>query len=287
MKNRIMKMSNKKITTSFGSKIGIMVLLLSPYFLFAQQTREQEREIRASREYLSEAQQGLQKDKFAEAEADYRKAISLNPQSEVAKYNLGTAYYEKEKNAEALLRFKQSAKSATTKAEKHRAFHNLGNTFMNERKYQEAVAAYKDALRNNPDDDQTRYNLALAKDMLEKNPPPEDNEDNEQEQEQEQEQNENDPQNQDNKDQEESGSEREDGDEDEQEGNQENEGNQPNKPLEEEGEKPQQQQQVPGQLSPQQIKSLLEAMNNEEKKVQEKINAEKQKGVKVKSDKDW
>ena len=284
-----MKMSNKKITTSFGSKIGTMVLLLSPYFLFAQQTREQEREIRASREYLSEAQQALQKDKFAEAEADYRKAISLNPQSEVAKYNLGTAYYEKEKNAEALLRFKQSAKSATTKAEKHRAFHNLGNTFMNERKYQEAVAAYKDALRNNPDDDQTRYNLALAKDMLEKNPPPPD-------------QNEKDQDNQDNKDQDQKDQDNQDQENQDQDNQEQNEGDkgeekedkqgdeeksEPNQPKEEEGDKPQQQQQVPGQLSPQQVKSLLEAMNNEEKKVQDKINAEKAKGAKVKSDKDW
>lgn|SRR5690554_3091471 len=274
------------IQSKFLGGILPIYFLLVPFVIFSQ-SKEQRKEIRAAQNYLSEAQQSLQKEKFAEAEADFRQAISLNPKSEVAKYNLGTAYYEKEKNEEAMLRFHQAATTATTKSEKHKAFHNLGNTFMNAKKYQEAVAAYKDALRNNPHDDETRYNLALAKDMLEKNPPPEDNEDNEQEQEQEQEQNENDPQNQDNKDQEESGSEREDGDEDEQEGNQENEGNQPNKPLEEEGEKPQQQQQVPGQLSPQQIKSLLEAMNNEEKKVQEKINAEKQKGVKVKSDKDW
>ena len=43
----------------------------------------------------------------------------------------------------------------------------------------------------------------------------------------------------------------------------------------------------PGQLSPQQIKNLLEAMNNQEQKVQEKMNAEKQKGVKIKTEKDW
>jgi hypothetical protein len=47
------------------------------------------------------------------------------------------------------------------------------------------------------------------------------------------------------------------------------------------------QQQQPGKLSPQQIKSLLEAMNNQEKKVQEKINAKKAKGPKVKAAKDW
>ncbi|WNH14145.1 hypothetical protein [Thalassobellus suaedae] len=43
----------------------------------------------------------------------------------------------------------------------------------------------------------------------------------------------------------------------------------------------------PGQMSPQQMKNLLEAMNNQEQKVQEKMNAEKMKGVKIQTDKDW
>ena len=259
-----------------------LMLLLFPIVTFSQQTKDQRKEFRAAQNHLSEAQQSLQKEKFAEAEADYRQAISLNPKNEVAKYNLGTAYYEKEKNAEAMLRFHQAATTATTKAEKHNAFHNLGNTFMNAKKYQEAVAAYKDALRNNPHDDETRYNLALAKDMLEKNPPPPEDND-EDNQDQDKEENEKDQQNQDNQEDKEGDS--EDRQEDNQEGNEDK--GEPNQPLEEDGEQPQQQQPVPGQLSPQQVKSLLEAMNNEEKKVQEKINAEKQKGVKVKSDKDW
>ncbi len=283
-------MVKNKISTTICFKIGILLLIMFPYSLNAQQTEEQTRELRASSKYLSEAQQSLQKEKFAEAEADYRKAIALNPKSEVAKYNLGTAYYGKEKNAEALLRFKQAATTATTKAEKHRAFHNLGNTLMNEKNYQAAVAAYKDALRNNPNDDQTRYNLALAKDMLEKNPPPPDDQNDQDNQNQDQDNQDQENQDQNNEDENDgdSGDTNEDeskGDEDKQEADKD-EGEQ-GEPKEEEGDKPQQQQQVPGQLSPQQVKSLLEAMNNEEKKVQEKINAEKEKGAKVKSDKDW
>lgn len=287
--------SQKKIANLNLGKIILLVLLMAPFLTFSQQSKEEQKELKAAKEYLSEAQQALQKNKFAEAEADYRKAISLNPKSEVAKYNLGTAYYGKEKNAEAMLRFKQAATTATSKADKHRAFHNLGNTFMNEKKYQEAVSAYKDALRNNPNDDETRYNLALAKDMLEKNPPPpedKDDKDKDNQDKQEQEKDQKDQQNKDNDDKKEGdkGDEKEDKDkgdqkEDKQKGDEDK--GEPNKPKEEEGDKPQQQQQVPGQLSPQQVKSLLEAMNNEEKKVQDKINAEKQKGVKVKSDKDW
>ena len=68
------------------------------------------------------------------------------------------------------------------------------------------------------------------------------------------------------------------------EGN-ENEDN--GKPEEPKDKKQQQPPTEPGKLSPQQVKNLLEAMNNEEKKVQEKINAKKQKGTKVKPEKDW
>ncbi len=256
-----------------------------------QQTKEQKKELKAAQDFLSEAQHSLQKNEFPPAEADYRKAISLNPKSETAKYNLGTAYYGKEKNAEAMLRFKQAATTATEKSEKHKAFHNLGNTYMNEKKYSEAVEAYKNALRNNPNDDETRYNLALAKDMLEKNPPPPQDKDDKNKDKKDQDKK--DQQNQDNKNKDgDKGNEKENKDkgdqkEDKKEGDKDKDQGKPDKPKEEEGDKPQQQQPVPGQLSPQQVKSLLEAMNNEEKKTQDKINAEKQKGAKVKSDKDW
>ena len=281
--------SHIKISKFKLGKIILLVLMMISFSTFAQQTKEQKRELKASQNYLSEAQQSLQKNEFVAAEADYRQAISLNPKSETAKYNLGTAYYGKEKNAEAMLRFKQAAASATTKTDKHLAFHNLGNTFMNEKKYTEAVEAYKNALRNNPNDDETRYNLALAKEMLDKNPPPpDDKDDKNQDQNKDKDQ---DKQDQDNQNKEgEKGDQKEDKDkgeqkEDKDKGDEEDKG-QPDKPKDE-GDKPQQQQPVPGQLSPQQVKSILEAMNNEEKKVQEKMNAEKQKGVKVKSDKDW
>ncbi|MEH6764298.1 MAG: tetratricopeptide repeat protein [Aequorivita antarctica] len=271
----------------------VMILCVGIFSLnsFAQPTKEQKKELKASQNYLSEAQESLQKDEFPTAEADYRQAISLNPKSETAKYNLGTAYYGKDKNAEAMLRFKQAATTASSKNEKHKAFHNLGNTYMNEKKYTEAVESYKNALRNNPNDDETRYNLALAKDMLEKNPPPPEDKDdkNKDQNEDKKDQDKKDQQDKDDKNKEgDKGDEKEDKDKgDQKEDKKEGDQGKPDKPKDEEGDKPQQQQPVPGQLSPQQVKSLLEAMNNEEKKTQDKINAEKQKGAKVKTDKDW
>lgn len=258
------------------------------------QEKDRLKEIREAEFLLSDASEAMKKEEFPQAEADYRKSIALNPEVEIGKYNLGNAYYDKDKNDEAMSRFKQAATSAQTKAAKHKSFHNLGNTFMNAKMYQEAVEAYKSALRNNPKDDETRYNLALAKEMLEKNPPQggggDDDEEKDQEDQNEQEQNQ---ENQDDKEQEgDDGDQQEDQDQgDEKDENkegdqQENQGN-PDKPKEEQDSNQQPQQPVPGQLSPQQVKNLLEAMNNEEKKVQDKINAKKQKGAKVRSNKDW
>ena len=117
--------------------------------------------------YLQEAEDALSENDFAAAEAAYRKAIAKDPDNPTAKYNLGNLYYNKEKPSEAGERLNQAGEIADSKETKHKAFHNLGNSFMRQEKYKEAVEAYKDALRNNPNDEETRYNLALAKKMLE------------------------------------------------------------------------------------------------------------------------
>lgn len=286
--------SNFKVYNLLKIALLFVVFGMASGAVYAQEDKEKLKELKESQELLSDASLALQKEEFPSAEADYRKAIALNPADETGKYNLGTAYYGKSKNTEALNRFKQAASVAAAKPEKHKAFHNLGNTYMNEKQYAEAVEAYKNALRNNPTDDESRYNLALAKDLLEKNPPQDDNGDDENK-DQDNEDKENKDKNEDGDDKEgDDGEEKEDkdkGDEKDEnkDGDKEDEGkpDEPKDNKEGEGDKPEQQQPVPGQLSPQQVKSLLEAMNNEEKKVQDKINAQKQKGAKVKSNKDW
>ncbi len=285
-------------TIKHGKSLQHFLLLAFAMASFVGYSQENVAEIQKeeqqSNEYLSNATEQLSEGNFAPAEAEYRKAIALNPKDETGKYNLGNAYYGKDKNAEAMLRYKQAAAVATDKAQKHKAFHNLGNTYMNEKKYSEAVEAYKNALRNNPNDDETRYNLALAKDMLEKNPPQDGGGDDKNKDQDKKDQDKKDQQDpKDKKDQGDKGDEKDQKDKGDQkdenkEGDNDKDKGKPDQPKDEkEGDKPQQQQPVPGQLSPQQVKSLLEAMNNEEKKVQDKVNAEKQKGAKVKSDKDW
>ena len=131
----------------------------------------------------------------------------------------------------------------------------------------EAVLAYKNALRNNPNDDETRYNLALAKKC-----------------EEEQEQN-NDDENKDDK--EDKNDEKKDDEDknDQQDKNDENKDNQ-NKDNNK-SDQPKENKNQQSKLSPEQIKNLLKAMENAEKKVQAKVNDKKQKGTKVVSEKDW
>lgn len=250
-------------------------------------------------EALSEGATDLAGGSFAEAEVNYRKALALGERDNGA-FNLGNEYHLRGQNKEALFRFKQAARDATTYEHKHRAFHNLGNAFMKEKKYQEAVAAYKDALRNSPEDDESRYNLAVAQDLLDKNPPPpdenkddkkdqQDKQDQDQQQDQEKDgQNQDDPsdndQDQDKNDQGENQNENEG---DDQKDSNKDQGEQKNKNQKPEDKNKNPNQGQPGKLSPQQIKNLLEAMNNEEQKVQDKMNLQKVKGAKVKRSKDW
>jgi len=286
-----------------GFKITLSILLFHFGIVTVLAQEDQEKLQQQSNEYIVEAQEALSENKFANAEASYRKAIAKDPSNMKAKYNMGNLYHAKEKSLNAEQRLKEAAEIAESKDEKHQIFHNLGNSYMQQKNYQEAVNAYKNALRNNPTDDETRYNLALAKKKLEEEKQnPDQNDDQNQDK---QDNKENEDQNQDQKDQNNDGEGGEDekqdqkpkdegeNEKDKKEGdqNEDKEKQEGDEKKEDKGQGDEKQQQKPkpaqGQLSPQQIQSLLEAMNNEEKKVQDKINAQKAKGVKVKAEKDW
>lgn len=278
-----------------------ILILLCVISIAQAQNKEAQQNKEASNNYTYKANKALQEDSFSEAEAEYRKAISKDGENATAKYNLGNAYYENESYEEAFNRYKQASEVALTKAEKHSAFHNMGNIFMKNKEYAKAVEAYKKALRNNPSDDETRYNLALAKDMLEKNPPKEDDKD-KKDKDKKEEDKEQDKKDQDDKDQKDKNEDK--GDKEKDEGgkddkNKDGEGDKEkekkkqddqkdqNKADQKDDQDKQQQKPKPNQLSPQQVKSLLQAMNNAEKKTQDKLNEKKGKGIKVKAEKDW
>jgi len=238
---------------------------------------------------------------YVEAEKSYRKALSLAPEKAEALYNLGNTHFLDKQYEEASQRFFQTQKFAASKEEKHQAFHNMGNVYMQKKEYQKAVEAYKNALRNNPADEETRYNYALAKELLENEKPPEeqeqddnkdqqDQEDQKDQEDQEKEQDQDKEGDQENEDEQGQDKEGDEGEESKDEGEPKNEGDQKkDQKQNQQGDKPQDKKQTPkqGQLSPQQVQSLLEAMNNQEKKVQDKVNAKKVKGIPVRGKKDW
>jgi tetratricopeptide (TPR) repeat protein len=256
--------------------------------------------LKKANNFVYEGNENVIKDDFVLAEMAYRQALSEQTSSVAGAYNLGTSYIQEGSYNEALYRLQQATKNATSKEEKHIAFHNIGNILMKEKKCKEAVEAYKNALRNDPTDDETRYNLGLAKECAEqqKDEQQDDNKDDQnKDQNQDQNQNQDENKDQDKKDQDQ-GDKKEDnkdkGDQDKKDGDdQKDDEGKPKEDNKDQGKgddqkkEPQNQQPQPGQLSPQQVKNLLEAMNNQEQKVQEKMNAEKQQGVKVQTDKDW
>ena len=220
-------------------------------------------------------------DNTALSEQNYRKAISYSPEFVKGQYNFSNNLYKNEYYDEALLNQLEASKYAKTRADKHLIFHNIGNILMKKKMCKEAVEAYKNALKNNPKDDESRYNLALAKDCAKdenENEKESEGEDEDEDKEKDKEKDENEDQKED-KDQQ--------GDDEKQNENQDQKENNKDNKDQKGDDKSKDEKPEEKKLSPQQIKNILEAMNQEESKVQEKMNAKKLKGVKLKNEKDW
>ena len=204
---------------------------------------------------------------YNDAEVEYRKAISTNKNQNKASHNLGNLLFENQNYDEAIQEYFKTQKNSEIDLEKHSAFHNLGNSYMKKKDYAQAVEAYKNALRNNSADDETRYNYALAKKFLEgdKRQNSENSEDSEEEkQDQSEDQNEN---------------------QDENENSDQDSESEKEKPKDQDDKEEQEQG---GGLSKQQMENLLEAVNNIEKDLNEKLKSGKKKlQTTKKSEKDW
>jgi len=224
---------------------------------------------------LPDANEEYKQNKFIDAEANYRISESKFPKRATAPYNLGNTIYKQNQVSEAKFAYAKAIKNAKTRPEKHKAYHNLGNVFMKEKDYTQAVEAYKEALRNDPTDDETRYNYALAKQKLKENPPKNDkNKDKNKDKDKDKDKNKDKDKDKDKKD------DKGDKDKDKKDGKDD-----PKKDdkSDNKGEpKPQ-----PGGISKDRVQNLLDAVNNEEKKIQDKVNAQKVKGTPRKTEKDW
>ncbi len=240
----------------------ILYILLTLSFAVSAQEKDKTLPI-ANDEYAEK--------KFVDAEANYRISHSKFPKRIVAPFNLGNAIYKQNQVAEAKFAYSTALKNTKSRVQKHKVYHNLGNVFMKEKDYSNAVEAYKNALRNKPSDEETRYNYALAKKMLKENPPKDDK-------------NKDKNKDKDKKD------DKKDGEKDKKDDkNDQNKDNKGDKDKDKKDEKPQdgKPKPKPGGISEQRTENLLDAVNNEEKKIQDKVNAQKVKGKPVQTEKDW
>jgi tetratricopeptide (TPR) repeat protein len=232
--------------------------------------------------HLPKGNESFADKQYADAEAEYRVSESKNPKKGIAAYNLGNAIYRQNQAAEAKYHYGKAYKCAKTREEKHQALHNIGNTLMKDKDYSGAVEAYKNALRNNPADEETRYNYALAKLYLKNNPPKKDGNKNKDKKD-----NKDKNKDQDKKDDKKKDQEKDKGkdkDQDKDQDKKDGKNNKDPKDKDQNGGKPQPQ---PGGVSKQRLENLLEAVNNEEKKVQDKVTKQKVQTNPKKTEKDW
>lgn len=203
------------------------------------------------REYIRKGNRNFKDSVFVDAEINYRKALDVNPSSTVAMYNLGNTLANQQKFQEAMEQYQVAADIEKDKMKLSKIYHNAGVIFQSAKEYAQAIEAYKQSLRNNPEDDETRYNLALAQKLLQNQ---QDNQDQDQENKDQQQQDQQQDQNQ-----------------DQQQQNQE-------QPQPEEKD---------NQMSKENAEQMLNSVTQDEKEVQEKVQQKQQVMQGQRLEKDW
>lgn len=213
----------------------------------------------SAKKLINQGNQLYQQGKYKDAALYYGQSLQKDTSlASKSAYNLGNALYQQHQNEAARKAFEAASRRVNDQKEKAQIDYNVGNTYMAEKKWQEAIEAYKNTLRKNPQDADAKYNLAYAKAMLQKNGNEGKNEDKQQ-----------DKKEQEKKDQKENQQQQEQQNQDKQ--NEEN--------------KDQQAQSQPSKMSEKQAEQILNALQQEEKKLQEKNK--KIKGTPTKLEKDW
>ena len=232
---------------------SISFLIILSLSLNAQTSEEKQK--KASRTLIRKGNSNYQNNNFEKAELNYRKALVVHPKSRTANFNLANTLYSQQKFQESIDYYEKCVDKSDDKLSRARTYHNLGNALFKANQVTEAIRAYENALKLNPSDMDTKYNLALAKKQQKNKGGGGKN---------------NQQQNQDKKDNKEdkknnSG------------GGQPQEKPQNNKPEEKQGKG----------MDKEQAQHLLEALKNQEQNTQNKMEAKKPKPEVKKREKDW
>lgn len=122
------------------------------------------------RQLIREGNRLYRQKQYAQAEVLYRKAIAKKADNPQAVYNLGCALMMQQKDSAAIVQYENATKLEKNKLRQSKSWHNIGVICQGHKMYGEAVRAYEQSLRLNPSDDETRYNLALCKQLNKNNP---------------------------------------------------------------------------------------------------------------------
>lgn len=232
---------------SYQKYIGLFFLLIAATTVHAQ---------KAERDLIRKGNRMYNDSVYENAEVNYRKALEINPKSTVAMYNLANTLMQQNKLQEAMEQFAGAAKVEKEKPNLAQIYHNMGVIFQSQKDYAKAIEAYKESLRNNPKEDETRYNLALAQKLLKDQQQDQQNQDNQQNQQKQEEK------------------------QDQQQNQQQNQNN-------DQQQEPPQQQKQDNQMSKENAEQLLNSVMQDEKDVQDKVKKQQQviKGNRL--EKDW
>jgi Ca-activated chloride channel homolog len=234
----------------------LSLLFASSFMLYGQ----------SEKKYIREGNGKYKDSKYAESEVSYRKAIDKNKISTDAGFNLGDALYKQKKYEEAGKQFVDNSNIIMDSRKKSNSLYNLGNSLLNNNKIKESIEAYRNSLKLYPDNREAKYNLAYAQDLLKL----------QQQQQNQQQKDQNKKENKDNK---------KDDQSKDQNQNQDKKQND-NKDQNQNQKQDQQQQQQQG-ISKEDAQRLLDAIANDDKNTQEKVNLAKAAKAKVRTLINW
>jgi len=258
--------------------IATLMLLLS-LSAFAQNDRK----------VIRQGVKAYQDGDYSEAEVQFRKAGDLNQESFEAEFNTGTAMYGQEKFEETVKQYEGLVEQSEDPETLASVWHNIGNSYLEAGQYAPSIEAYKNSLRNNPTDSDTKYNLAYAKQKLEEQQQQEQNQDKENQDKENQDKENQDKENQDkeNQDKENQDQKNQDQKNQDQENQDKENQDQKNQDQENQDQENQDQQAQPLQISKEDAERMLSAIQQQEKDVKEKVDKKKAAAAKVKTEKDW
>ncbi len=208
----------------------------------------------ADRQHIRQGNRLYHRQDFEGAEVSYNKAAQANSANAQALYNYGCALMQQEKDSAAIVHFQTAGQMETNKLRKAKSYHNIGVICQSHQMFAEAIDAYKESLRNNPKDDETRYNLALCQRQLK-------------------EQENNQDQNQQNQDQ--------------QQDQQQDQNQQQQQQDQQQQQQDQQQEQPQEQMSRENAEQLLQAAMRDEQEIQDKMQKQQTQPQNRRLQKNW